>query len=109
VPTATLPKLAEAGVSVTGMVTTSETVAELVRTPLVPVIVNVYVPPGVVADVVTFSVLVCAPLVMSTGFGVNVPFAPVGNPETDIVTFPVNPLLGVTVAVYEVPLPALTV
>jgi hypothetical protein len=41
--------------------------------------------------------------------GLNDPIAPVGNPLTVNVTVPVNPPDGVTVAVYEVPAPAVTV
>ena len=102
VNSATLPKLYEVGVRVTDLgaaFTFSETVVEFTKAPLVPVMVSVYVPAGVLYAVVTLRVEVCAPLVMTTVFGVKVPVAPEGKPDTLMVTFPVKPLVGVTVAV----------
>ena len=72
------------------------TVAVCVRLPLVPVIVIVYVPVGVLVPVVTVIVLLPEPPL--TGFGLNVGFAP-GIPLALKVTFPVKPLSAVTVAV----------
>ena len=55
--------------------------------------------------VVTFIVLL--PLLI--GFGLNVALAPEGRPLALKVTLPVKPPDGVTVAVYVVPLPGVTV
>ena len=77
-----------------GAVTTSVAVVVRVKLPLTPVIVNVYVPTGVLALVVTESVDEVV-----AGFGVKLPVAPAGNPLTVNVTCPVNPLIGVTATV----------
>jgi hypothetical protein len=79
-------------------------VTEAVRTfvPFVPLIVNGYVPATVVPVVRTVSVDV--PEVV-TEVGANVGVAPVGSPVTLIVTAPVKPPEGVTVAVYVVDAP----
>ena len=69
--------------------TTIFTVVVCVRLPLTPVIVSVLVPTGVVAAVVTESVVVPV-----AGLGVKLPPAPAGNPLTLNVTCPVKPLLG---------------
>ncbi len=67
-------------------------------------------PVGVFAAVVTLSVeLAALGDVTVTGFVPNVPVAPVGNPVTLRVTVPLYPFEGVTVAVYDVPLPCTTV
>ena len=66
--------------------------AVCVKDPLVPVIVNVYDPGGVVEAVVTESVEVEV-----AGLTVKVPVAEVGSPLTLKVTGPLNPLLGVIV------------
>ena len=79
----------------TGAVTTSVTEAVCVVVPLVPVMVNGKLPVGVVLLVVMVSV----ELPEVSGVGLNVPLAPAGNPLTVRSTFPVNPPLGVTVAV----------
>lgn len=81
---------------------TSDTVVVCVSAPLVPVIVNVEVPVGVVPEVVMFSVDDPDPVIEA---GVNEPVAPVGSPLTLSATVPVKPVPAVTVAVYEVPLP----
>jgi hypothetical protein len=88
-----------------GVVTTSVTLFEWVSEPLVPVIVNVYVPVGVLATVETVSVVLPAP---NTDVGLKLPLAPVGRPATLKLTLPLKPLLGVTVDVYVVPLPCTT-
>ena len=75
-----------------GALTTSVTVAVWVNAPLIPVMVSVELPVGVVARVVTLSVDVAV-----AGFVVKVPVAPVGNPATLSVTEPVKPPDGVMV------------
>ena len=77
--------------------TNKVTVAVCVRLPLVPVIVIVYVPVGVLVPVVTVIVLLPEPPL--TGFGLNVGFAPDSPLVALKVTFPVKPLSAVTVAV----------
>jgi hypothetical protein len=57
-----------------------------VRLPDVPVIVTVKVP--VMAATLALSVNVLAPVV---GFGLNDAVTPLGNPEADKLTFPLNP------------------
>ena len=57
-----------------------------VRLPDVPVIVTVKVP--VMAATLALSVNVLAPVV---GFGLNNAVTPLGNPEADKLTFPLNP------------------
>ena len=79
-----------------GACTTSETEAVCERVPPAPVIVNGYVPVGVVALVVT--VMVDEPEVV-TDAGLKVVLAPDGNPLALKVTDPVKPPDGVTVAV----------
>ena len=64
--------------------------------PLAPVIVNGYVPVGVVALVVT--VMVDEPEVV-TDAGLKLALAPAGNPLALKLTVPVKPPDGVTVAV----------
>ena len=76
--------------------TTSVAVALCVRLPLVPVIVIVYVPVGVLEAVVTLSAEDPEPV---TEVGLNVPVAPVGSPVTLNVTAPLKPLNAPTVAV----------
>ena len=77
--------------------TTSVTVVDWVRLPLVPVIVRVYEPIGVVvAFVVTLRVDEPAPVM---DVGLKVPAAPVGNPVTPSVTTPVNPFSAPVVVV----------
>ena len=71
-------------------VTTSVAVAVWLNEPLVPVIVKVYEPAGVVLPVVTVSE--DEPV---AGFGLNAPVAPVGNPLTLKLTGALNPPTGV--------------
>jgi hypothetical protein len=77
-----------------GAVTTSVTDVVCVSEPLVPVIVNGYVPAGVVALVATVNVDVVV-----VGFGLNEPVAPDGRPDTPSDTEPVKPFCGFTVTV----------
>src|SRR5262249_52931936 len=63
-----------------------------------------YVPTGVVVDVVT--VIVEAPV---AAFGLNDADAPIGRPLALSETAPVKPPAGVTVTLYVVGLPGLTV
>jgi hypothetical protein len=86
--------------------TTRVTVVEWTRVPLVPVIVSVYVPGGVEALVVTDMVEVPEPV---TELGLKLALAPAGSPVAVRPTTPVNPPDPVTVALYEVPPPAVTV
>ena len=76
--------------------TTRVTVAVWVSEPLVPVMVSVYVPVGVVELVVTLMALLPEPPVM--GFGLNVALAPEGSPLALSVTLPVKLPIAVTVA-----------
>ena len=82
----------DAGVAETvksgGRFTVSVTVAVRVTPPLVPVIVKVEGPTGVVCAVVTVSVAVPAPAIDD---GANVAVAPAGSPLTLSATEPVNP------------------
>jgi hypothetical protein len=71
-----------------------EVVAECVRLPLVPVIVSVDVPMGVLLLVVTVMVDVPLPLIV---VGEKLAAAPVGKPLAPKVTVPVNPLSAPTV------------
>jgi hypothetical protein len=75
-----------------------------VSVPLTPVIVSGYDPAGVVVAVVTLSVDV-----LVVGFALKLAVAPDGRPLALRVTAPVNPPLGVTVAVYVVLEPWTTV
>ena len=86
--------------------TTSVTLVVRVSGPLVPWIVSGYVPAGVVPLVATLSVV--EPDVV-TDVGLKNAVAPAGNPVTLKFTVPVNPLPGVTVAVYVVLPPGRTV
>lgn len=86
--------------------TTSVTVVECARLPLVPVMVNVKVPDGVEVVVVTDMVDEPEPV---TDVGLKLALAPAGNPPTLKLTLPPNPPDPVTVAVYEVLPPAVTV
>ena len=77
--------------------TVSVTVVECVRPPLVPVIVSVNAPVGVALDVETVSADDPDPPLIDVGL--NEPLAPLGSPLTLRFTAPVNPLIGLTVAV----------
>ena len=76
--------------------TTSVTIAVCVRLPLVPVMVTVELPAGVVLLVATVNVEVPAPL---TDPGVKVAVAPAGKPLALSITAPLKPLMALTVAV----------
>ena len=76
--------------------TTSVTVAECTRLPLVPVMVKVYVPAGVDVLVVTDMVEEPEP---ATEAGLKLALAPAGKPLALKLTLPVNPPAPVTVAV----------
>jgi hypothetical protein len=76
--------------------TTRVVVVECVRLPLVPVMISVDVPTGVVLAVVTVSVEVPLPLIVA---GEKLAVAPVGNPLAPRVTVPVNPFSAPTVTV----------
>jgi hypothetical protein len=76
--------------------TTSATVVECVKPPLVPVMVSVYVPIGVVELVETDRVALPA---LAIEVGLKMPVAPLGNPVTFKLTVPVKPLTAVTVVV----------
>ena len=76
--------------------TTRLEVAECVRLPLVPVIVSVEVPVGVLPLVVT--VIVEVPLVVTVA-GEKLAVAPVGKPLALSVTVPTNPFSAPMVTV----------
>jgi hypothetical protein len=78
------------------VVTSSVTVAVCVSAPLVPVIVSVELPVGVLPVVVTVSVEVPDPL---TEAGENDGVAPLGRPLTLRLTEPVNPFRAPTLTV----------
>jgi hypothetical protein len=82
---------------VPAVVTTSVTVAVCVTLPLVPVIVKVDVPAGVVPVVVTVNVEFPAPVTVA---GEKPAVAPVGNPLAASVTTPPNPFNDPIVVVY---------
>src|SRR5579863_10321992 len=67
--------------------TVRETVVDLVRAPLTALIVTVKVPVAAVALVMRVSVLVVAVLV-----GLNEAVTPLGKPDADKLTVPLNPL-----------------
>jgi hypothetical protein len=82
------------------------TVVVCTTLPLVPVIVSVVVPAGVLLLVVTVSVELPAPVTVA---GEKLGVAPVGNPVALSVTTPPNPFNAPTVAVYVVVFPTITV
>jgi hypothetical protein len=82
-----------------GAVTLRLTVAVLVRLPEVPVMVTVLVPVVAVPLAVSVNVLVAV-----AGFGLNDAVTPLGRPDADRFTPPLNPFCGITVMVL-VPLP----
>jgi len=86
--------------------TVSVTVVVCVKDPLVPVIVTVGLPAGVVVAVVIVSVE-GVPAVIDVGL--NVPVAPLGNPLTLKPTLPLNPFNAPTLTVYVVLPPGTTV
>ena len=76
--------------------TVTATVVDAVRLPEVPVMVTVTGPPTV-AVLVAVSVMALEPPVV--GLGLNAAVTPLGRPEAEKVTLPVNALAGVTVMV----------
>lgn len=78
-----------------GLRITRVVVVLCVRAPLVPVIVSVNDPVGVVGVVVIVNVEGPDP---TTSEGLNVPVAPAGSPLTDRLTDPLNAFIPVTVA-----------
>jgi hypothetical protein len=65
--------------------------------PLVPVMVSVYVPVGVEAEVLTCKVELPEPPLIEDGL--KLPVAPEGKPDTLSATALLKPLLGVTLTV----------
>ena len=94
--------MVKSGVPPTGF-TVSETVVVCVRLPLVPVMVTVKVPVAAVAVAANVT-----ELVEVVGFVPNVAVTPLGKPEADKLTLPVNPPDGVTVMVLLPLLPWVT-
>ena len=74
------------------------------RVPLMPVMVRLYIPVGVVLPVVTDI-----EEVVLIGLGAKVAPAPPGSPPALSVTLPVNPTIAATVTVYVVLRPCVTV
>jgi hypothetical protein len=72
--------------------------------PEVPAIVTVAAPVVAVAVALKVSVLVVV-----DGFGLNAAVTPVGKPDAENVTLPLNPLRGVTVIVLAAVLSSMTV
>src|SRR5271165_1151542 len=87
-------------------ITASVTLVVCVRLPLVPVMVTVDVPTGVVPLVVTVSVELPDPVTVA---GTKFAVVPDGNPLALSVTTPPNPFNAPILAVYVVALPATTV
>src|SRR5271165_3455489 len=87
-------------------ITASVTLVVCVRLPLVPVMVTVDVPTGVVPLVVTVSVELPDPVTVA---GTKFAVVPAGNPLALSVTTPPNPFNAPILAVYVVALPATTV
>jgi hypothetical protein len=77
-----------------GGVTVRVIVVVFVKPPDEPVIVTVAVPVVAVLPVASVNVLVVV-----AGFGLNDAVTPLGRPEADKVTLPLNPFCGVTVIV----------
>src|SRR2546428_12345105 len=69
--------------------TTRTTVVVWFRLPLVPEIVSVYLPDGVVELIVTLSVEAVV-----AGLGLKLPVAPTGSPARPSVTGPLKPPVG---------------
>lgn len=72
----------------------SDNVVAFDKLPDVPVMVTVTVPGAVVLAAVSVNALV-----LVEGFGLNEAVTPLGRPDADKLTFPLNPLCGVTVTV----------
>jgi hypothetical protein len=106
-PRVTLKLLGEADSEKLGVAvafTVSEIDVVWLNVPDVPVIVTDFVP--VVAVLLAVKVTTLVPVV---GFVPNVAVTPVGSPDAERVTLPVNPPLGVTVIVELPLLPCVTV
>jgi hypothetical protein len=86
--------------------TTKLTVVVCVSAPLVPLIVSVDVPTGVLPVVVTVNVELPVPVTVA---GEKPAVAPAGNPLTLSATAPVNPFNAPMLVVYVVVLPTLIV
>jgi hypothetical protein len=86
--------------------TVNVTVVVCVTLPLVPLIVNVDVPTGVLPVVVTVNVELPVPVTVA---GEKPAVAPAGNPLALSVTTPPNPFKAPMLAVYVVALPTITV
>jgi hypothetical protein len=86
--------------------TTKLTVVVWLSAPLVPVIVSVDVPTGVLPLVVTVNVEFPVPVTVT---GEKLAAAPVGSPLALSVTAPVNPFSAPMLVVYVVALPTVTV
>ena len=91
--------MCSAPVSLAYFVIVRLTLVECCREPLVPVMPNVYVPVRVLRAVETVRVEF-AGYGGPTGFGLKVQVLCKGQPETLRLTFPLNPLIAETVAVY---------
>jgi hypothetical protein len=85
--------------------TTKVTVVLCVSVPLVPVIVTVELPAGVVEDVV---IVIVELLPAVTEVGLNAAAAPDGNPLADSATVPLKPFNTPVLTVYGVLLPGAT-
>lgn len=79
-------------------------VTELVRLPDLPWMVMVAGPIAATALAVRVNILV-----LPVGFGLNEAVTPLGKPDADKLTLPVNPFCGVTVIVLEPLVPCLIV
>jgi len=86
--------------------TTKLTVVVCVKLPLVPLIVSVDVPTGVLPVVVTVNVELPVPVTVA---GEKPAVAPAGNPLTLSATAPANPFNAPMLVVYVVALPTLIV
>ena len=95
-PRTTVPQVRDVGVRVTAgpLFTVSPSVVLFVNVPDVPVIVTVVVPVVAVALAVNVSVLLEV-----AGFGLKPAVTPLGRPEAERVTLPLNPFTGVMVMV----------
>ena len=89
----------------TGMAfTVRESVVLLVKLPDTPVIITVAVPVAAVLLAVSVSVLVLVALA-----GLNEALTPLGRPEADKLTLPLNPFCGITVTLLVPLAPCVTV
>jgi len=84
--------------------TVRESVVLLVKLPDTPVIITVAVPVAAVLLAVSVSVLVLVALA-----GLNEALTPLGRPEADKLTLPLNPFCGITVTLLVPLAPCVTV